>query len=51
MISVFRCLADEEVDEVLFASELDHAAPPMGVCNLLEVQEQVVEDERLYDGR
>ncbi len=49
MISVFRCLADEEVDEVLFASELDHARAAERVGNLLEVQEQVVEDERLYD--
>jgi len=49
MIDVFRHLADEEVDEVLFSSELDHARATERVGNLLEVQNQVTEDERLYD--
>lgn len=49
MIGVFRRLADEEVDERLFSSELTHARAAERVGNLLEVQGQVVEDERLYD--
>lgn len=49
MINVFRQLAVEEVDEVLFSSELDHARAGERVGNLLEVKNQVLEDERLYD--
>ncbi|MBI3945761.1 MAG: M48 family metalloprotease [Armatimonadetes bacterium] len=49
MIDVFRRLADEEVDEVLFSSELDHARAGERVGNLLEVKTQVTDDERLYD--
>ncbi len=49
MINVFRRLADEEVDEVLFSSDLDHARAGERVGNLLEIKSQVINDERLYD--
>ncbi|MDH7568768.1 MAG: M48 family metalloprotease [Armatimonadota bacterium] len=49
MIDVFRKLAEEEVDEVLFNSELDHARANERVGNLLEVRGQVQVDEQLYD--
>ncbi|MBI3948600.1 MAG: M48 family metalloprotease [Armatimonadetes bacterium] len=49
MIGVFEHMAREEIGEVLFTSELDHARSADRVANLLRVQAEVAEDQTRFD--